>query len=454
MTAPPTCHSDQVSLEFKSSNFSQPICNGYLVPLRTKAEVHSKLTLIEVYIVEIPITVASKIVKCVTFSQQDTINLQHLRRFAKPEHLPVHVRHGYNHPVDDKRIVDKTLVVEPNASNSAFDKSYDNDGESQVGTDQFTQQTLFFLICTTSQVSYHQIFNTISSSIRLDSSDKPLCIRTIEVPAQPPTSQDQAQQWSLQYWPTVYKKHNPNGAHPSIISRAEDEIRPWVGKWMALAKQVSCESYVGRIGESIGTVVIDPTTNGSPSVVAVAGDARWKGYNCSAKRGVTTGSENVMAHSVMRAIGLVARKRLALLNNQDLLKKAEPIHAHQISQDYPLSLSEVSILSQDNLKPGGYLCTDLEIYTTHEPCVMCSMAILHSRFGKVVFRDRMPRTGGLTADIGKGGGKDKEEGGLRYGLFWLHELNWKLLAWQWVEGGGLGEEDGNTGMNVSATIHA
>ncbi|MCJ1239230.1 tRNA-specific adenosine deaminase subunit tad3 [Varicellaria rhodocarpa] len=454
MTAPSTCHSDQVSLDFKSSNFSQTSGNGHLIPLRTKAEVHSKLTLIEIYVVEIPIKAASKIVKCVTFSQQDTINLQHLRRFAKPEHLPVHVREGYNHPIDDEGIVDETLVVEPNTTNSALDKSYDNDGESQVGSIQFAQQTLFFLICTTSQVSYQQIFNTISSSIRVNSSDKQLHIRTIQVPAQPPTSQDQAQEWSLQYWPTVYKKHNPNGAHPSIISRAEDEIRPWVGKWMALAKQVSYESCVGSIGESIGTVVIDPTTIGSPSVVAVAGDARWKGYNCSTRQGVITGSGNVMAHSVMRAIGLVARKRLALLNNQDLLQKVEPIHAHQISQDHPLSLSEVSILSQDNLKPGGYLCTELEIYTTHEPCVMCSMAILHSRFGKVVFRDRMPRTGGLTADIGKGGGKNVEEGGLGYGLFWLHELNWKLLAWQWIEGGGLGEEDGSTGIKVSATIHA
>jgi tRNA(Arg) A34 adenosine deaminase TadA len=69
----------------------------------------------------------------------------------------------------------------------------------------------------------------------------------------------------------------------------------------------------------------------------------------------------------------------------------------------------------------GYLCHELELYCTHEPCVMCSMAIVHSRFGKVIFERRMRDTGGLCAD-----------GKLGHGLFWRKELNWTLLAWQWV----------------------
>ena len=51
---------------------------------------------------------------------------------------------------------------------------------------------------------------------------------------------------------------------------------------------------------------------------------------------------------------------------------------------------------------------------------MCAMAIVHSRFGKVVFKHRMPRTGGLCAD-----------GDLGHGLFWRKELNWQLLGWEW-----------------------
>jgi len=58
---------------------------------------------------------------------------------------------------------------------------------------------------------------------------------------------------------------------------------------------------------------------------------------------------------------------------------------------------------------------------------MCAMAIVHSRFGRLVFGKRMPATGGICAD-----------GELGHGLFWRKELNWTLLAWQWestLEGG-------------------
>ncbi|KAG6841972.1 hypothetical protein C0991_004463 [Blastosporella zonata] len=43
---------------------------------------------------------------------------------------------------------------------------------------------------------------------------------------------------------------------------------------------------------------------------------------------------------------------------------------------------------------SNYLLTSLTVFTTHEPCIMCSMALIHSRVKEVVYLHPMPRTGG------------------------------------------------------------
>lgn len=197
---------------------------------------------------------------------------------------------------------------------------------------------------------------------------------------------------------------------------------------MELARLVGSEVSVTRKGEPIGAVVVHRNASVGATPVVVAGDARWK----DADQPAVGSWGNAMAHAVMRAIGLVARKRRGLLVAEHHSAK-EP-DSSDVFADSPLAELENSIYSKHNLAPGGYLCLDLELYVTHEPCVMCSMAILHSRFAKVIFGKLLPHTGGMSAVMNTNDGNSKSERpGLGYGLFWRPELNWKLLVWQWVD---------------------
>ncbi|KAJ5661708.1 uncharacterized protein N7477_009324 [Penicillium maclennaniae] len=134
---------------------------------------------------------------------------------------------------------------------------------------------------------------------------------------------------------------------------------------------------------------------------------------------------------------------------------------------------------------GGYLCTDLDVYLSHEPCLCCSMGILLSRFRAVIFpRSGRMVSGGLCSEAagppadGDGDGsaehKDDDHQATRdatadfqgstdqaavtnvapaddrlyYGLHWRKELNWRALGFEFVE-----ETDGVDGSNGVA-FHA
>ncbi|ODQ77739.1 hypothetical protein BABINDRAFT_169042 [Babjeviella inositovora NRRL Y-12698] len=198
------------------------------------------------------------------------------------------------------------------------------------------------------------------------SGDNVSCFQLVKVPLHPPSTREIMLEWSERYWPLVWKG-NPNNQYLASVrlhtARETENLR----KLVKLLENVT----PGHV--SVATMVTDPKTN---KVLTWSLDERCR-------------SVNPLDHSIMRCIQNVA--------------SVEKTTRNEGSEE----------------REKNYLCLDLQFYTTHEPCVMCCMALVHSRIGQLFF---------LKPSLGRGGLLDPELG--------IHQhkyLNWRFEAWQWVK---------------------
>jgi tRNA-specific adenosine deaminase 3 len=56
--------------------------------------------------------------------------------------------------------------------------------------------------------------------------------------------------------------------------------------------------------------------------------------------------------------------------------------------------AEDFVLEEPQQSGSNYLLTSRTLFTSHEPCTMCSMALLHSRVARVMYLIPMGKTGG------------------------------------------------------------
>lgn len=223
---------------------------------------------------------------------------------------------------------------------------------------------VMMLICST------ELFETesdlarclIESNFRREYVDV-LNLRTTQVPSNLPFSKEQSIEWSKDYWPLSWKG---NPAHQDLKNSnfnfsKEREVIAYLLQYLKESKGVHCATFIARLDEA----------NDDINILATARDRR---------------EQHPLRHSVMEAIELIA------------------------------SIERTNKMSSRVGLSTNYLCQDLIVYTTHEPCVMCSMALVHSRISRLIYIWPHPK-GGIESSYFIGDRKD---------------LNWKFEIWRWL----------------------
>ncbi|PGH13786.1 hypothetical protein AJ79_03486 [Helicocarpus griseus UAMH5409] len=474
----------------------QPL-RGHVSLLKTMQETRSGKDIADAYVAEINIKSASKVLKLLDskFPKDPNTSFTHLRRFVKPEFLPEHLRKpdaaaaagaGAGAPVPKGPQTIYVLIPPPLPDVSALQEL-------------LAPHAPLLPIATPAADTPEGPPQPQPPAIA------PITIQSTPIPLSPPTTEEESSNWTRNLWPTIFNPaaqsitHSPRGP---LLTGAQTSVERGAGAYLALAREVAIEAKRMGRGRGVGAVVVDPVLaqaeaegegkgNGVPGVVVVAADARYwersRGAEAAEKGGGVDYNPDHEGqpdhHALMRAISLVAHKRLTAstsptvtpsisisptptpadaeatasapasstpLTSPPPSKKPKPSpsqpspsmqHAESTpSTPHPsLTPLESHYLSLPNIQTrtqGGYLCTSLDLYITHEPCVCCAMGMLLSRFRAVVY---LKPAEGKEEEARLDAALDPYVG---YGLHWRRELNWRAVGFRFVEEKVEGREEG------------
>lgn len=172
----------------------------------------------------------------------------------------------------------------------------------------------------------------------------------VKVPSRPPLTRPQFELVN-KHWPTSFHEDK----QVSVALRGElfhQNQKAQMHTYMTSA--INAAKAGKRLGmEAVGAAIVDPSLE---KTIAVSHDCR---------------KDHPLHHAVMVCIDLVARSQGGGCYSYDKYPACE--------------FTPGTLPPSENAAPQPYICTGYDLYVTREPCVLCAMALVHSRIGRVFY---------------------------------------------------------------------
>jgi len=169
-------------------------------------------------------------------------------------------------------------------------------------------------------------------------------VQKTQVPKHACCSEDQVKSWSI-YWPSSIKTIIPSTPNANFFK--DDQILQ-IKYFMEMAWRES-QIALAEGNRPVGCVLVSPQGK------------QWTILGT----GRDSSSSHMLDHAAFNCINSIAKIQVAEIQRNP---------------------------AKDN---GDYLCTGCYFFTTQEPCIMCSMALVHSRIGAIFFHSPNPQHGGI-----------------------------------------------------------
>lgn len=294
----------------------------------------------------------------------------------------------------------------------------------------------------------------------------------VQVPRYPAPSRNRLHEWKA-FWPVSIKygrvvhalvqpslsgtnQNVPCSAAPGVVDRAADALM-WngVAKAWAIANFRKCLRMAWQAQKQGELPIGVHVTSSYPEGDRILSGVSETQTSIEVDAWDTRRSErNPIKHAVTNAIRDVAKvrserdwERLLVLNAKVANLHRDP-HADPDVHRQAMQKAEAAAARANNslsaLPPNGtppnrmsngqdYLLNNLILFTTHEPCVSCCMALVHSRVRAVFFIQPSPGAGGC---CGSGLEESRQcayaQDGGPYAVQEQTGLNHRFDVWRWV----------------------